>query len=84
MSMGLTRRHDSFYVEFHVFDDGKHLRLAPPAAGRLKRWKVGSRNQRSARDQEAVIKTRLLAGQMLSPSANGRRPSRFGNGPKPT
>lgn len=67
--MGLTRRHDSFYVEFHVFDDGKQLRLAPPGAGRLKRWKVGSRNQRSARDQEAVIKTRLLAGQMLSPSA---------------
>ena len=67
--MGLTRRKDSFYVEFHVFDDGKHLRVAPPGAGKLKRWKVGSRNQRSARDQEAVIKTRLLAGQMLSPSA---------------
>lgn len=67
--MGLTRRKDSFYVEFHVFDDGKHLRLAPPGAGNLKRWKVGSRNQRSAKDQEAVIKTRLLAGQMLSPSA---------------
>jgi integrase len=67
--MGLTRRQDSFYVEFHVVDDGTRLRLAPPGTGRLKRWKVGSRNQRSAKDQEAVIKTRLLAGQMLSPSA---------------
>ena len=65
--MGLTRRKDSFYVEFPVFDDGKHLRLAPPGAGKLKRWKVGSRNQRSAKDQEAVIKTKLLAGQILSP-----------------
>lgn len=67
--MGLTRRKDSYYVEFHVFDDGKHLRVAPPGSGKLKRWKVGSRNQRSAKDQEAVIKTRLLSGQMLSPSA---------------
>ena len=67
--MGLTRRKDSFYVEFRVFDDGKHLRVAPPGAGKLKRWRVGSCNQRSARDQEACIKTKLLAGQMLSPSA---------------
>ena len=66
--MGLTRRKDSYYVEFHVFDDGKHLRIAPPGAGKLKRWKVGSRNQRSAKDQEAVIRTRLLGGQMFSPS----------------
>jgi integrase len=67
--MGLTKRKDSYYVEFPVVDDGKHLRLAPPGSGKLRRWKVGSRNQRSAKDQEAVIKTRLLAGQMLSPSA---------------
>ena len=67
--MGLTRRKDSYYVEFHVFDDGKHLRIAPQGAGKLKRWKVGSRNQRSAKDQEGVIRTRLLAGQMVSPSA---------------
>jgi integrase len=67
--MGLTRRKDSFYVEFHVFDDGKHLHLAPPGAGKLKHWKVGSRNQRSAKDQEAMIRTKLLKGQMLSPSA---------------
>jgi len=44
------------------------LRLAPPGTGRLRRWKVGSRNRGYARDQEAVIKTKLLAGQMLSPS----------------
>ena len=31
--MGLTRRKDSYYVEFPVFDDGKHLRLAPPGGG---------------------------------------------------
>ena len=29
--MGLTRRKDSFYVEFRVIDDGKHLR---PSASR--------------------------------------------------
>jgi integrase len=67
--MGLTRRKDSYYVEFPVLDDGKHLRIAPPGSGKLKRWRVGSCNQRSARDQEACIKTKLLAGQMLSPSA---------------
>ena len=67
--MGLTKRKDSYYVEFLVIDDGKRLGLAPPGRGKLKRWKVGSRNQRSAKDQEAVIKTRLLSGQMLSPSA---------------
>jgi len=71
--MGLTRRKDSYYVEFPVFDDGKHLRLAPPGTGKLKRWKVGSRNQRSAKDQEAVIRTRLLSGQMLSPFAERAR-----------
>ena len=27
--MGLTRRKDSYYVEFPVFDDGKYLRIAP-------------------------------------------------------
>jgi len=65
--MGLTRRKDSYYVEFPVLDDGKLLRLAPHGMGKLKRWKVGSRNRGFAKDQEAVIKTRLLAGQMLSP-----------------
>ncbi|MEP6889813.1 MAG: site-specific integrase [Nitrospirota bacterium] len=66
--MGLTKRKDSYYVEFPVMDDGKVLRLAPPGTGKLKRWKVGSRNRGYAKDQEAVIKTRLLAGQMLSPA----------------
>ena len=41
--MGLTKRRDSYYVEFRVLDDGKTLRLATSVAGaRLKRWKVGS------------------------------------------
>jgi integrase len=66
--MGLTRRKDSYYVELRVLDDGKHLRLAPPGMGKLKRWKCGSRNLRQAKDQEAAIRTRLLGGQMLSPA----------------
>ena len=66
--MGLTKRKDSYYVEFSVLDDGKALRLAPPGMGKLRGWKVGSRNRGYAKDQEAVIKTRLLAGQMLSPA----------------
>jgi integrase len=66
--MGLTKRKDSYYVEFAVLDDGKTLRLAPPGTGKLRRWKVGSRNRSHAKDQEAVIKTRLLAGQMPSPA----------------
>ncbi len=66
--MGLTKRRDSYYVEFPVLDDGKVLRLAPSGMGKLRRWKVGSRNRGYAKDQEAVIKTRLLAGQMLSPA----------------
>ena len=66
--MGLTKRKDSYYVEFPVLDDGKVRKLAPPGTGKLRRWKVGSENRGYARDQEAVIKTKLLAGQMLSPS----------------
>jgi integrase len=66
--MGLTRRKDGYYVEFSVVDEGKILTLAPPGAGKLKRWKVGSRNRGYAKDQEAMIKTRLLSGQMPSPS----------------
>ncbi len=65
--MGLTMRKDSCYVEFRVLDDGKILRLGLNGMGKLKRWKVGSRNRGFAKDQEAVIKTKLLAGQMLSP-----------------
>ena len=66
--MGLSKRKDSYYVEFHVLDDGKVLKLAPLGSGKLRRWKVGSRNRSYAKDQEAVIKTKLLAGQMLRPS----------------
>lgn len=36
--MGLTKRHDSYYVEFRVVDDGKVLRLANERQGaKLKR-----------------------------------------------
>ena len=36
--MGLTKRRDSYYVEFRVLDDGKALRLAHVGVGgRLKR-----------------------------------------------
>ena len=65
--MGLTKRRDGWYVEFRVVDDGKLLRLAPIRMGKLKRWKVGCRNRGLAKDQEAIIKTKLLAGQFLSP-----------------
>jgi hypothetical protein len=43
--MGLTRRKDSYYVEFSVLDDGESLRLASGGSGQLKRWKVGSLNK---------------------------------------
>ncbi len=66
--MGLTKRHDSYYVEFVVLDDGKYLRLAPKGVGKLKRWKVGSRHRGYAKDQEAIIRTKLLAGQIVSPA----------------
>lgn len=38
------------------------------AAAWLKRWKVGSCNRGHAKDQEAMIKTRLLAGQEPGPA----------------
>lgn len=66
--MGLTRRRDSYYVEFPVLDDGEALTLANGGGGQLKRWKVGSLNKTVARQQEAVIKTKLLTGQVISPS----------------
>ena len=45
--MGLTRRKDSFYVEFRVIDDGKTFSLARGIPGAiLKRWKVKSLNGR--------------------------------------
>ena len=61
--MGLTRRRDSYYVEFAVMDDGKTLTLARGISGaRLKRWKVGSLNRTTAKQQEALIKTDLMKG----------------------
>ncbi|GKS62891.1 integrase [Nitrospira sp.] len=65
--MGLTKRKDSYYVEFHVLDDGKTLSLASAAkGGRLKRWKVGSVNKTVAKQQEALIKTDLMKGVFKS------------------
>src|SRR5262245_11278963 len=65
--MGLTKRKDSYYVEFPVIDDGKSLRYARSIAGaRLKRWKVGSLNRTTAKQQEALIKTELMKGLIKS------------------
>ena len=68
--MGLTRRKDSYYVEFRVLDDGKTLMLASGTAGaKLKRWKVGSLNRTVAKQQEALIKTELMKGIVKSERA---------------
>lgn len=67
--MGLTRRKDSYYVEFRVLDNGKTLSLASNGQGKLKRWKVGCLNKGEAKTQEALIRTRLLTGHQPSPSA---------------
>ena len=53
--MGLTKRPDSYYVEFRVIDsaDGKSLVLASGVPGaRKKRWKVGCLNKTIAREME--------------------------------
>jgi integrase len=65
--MGLTKRKGSYYVEFHVLDDGDALTLASGGGGQLKRWKVGSLNKTVAKQQEAILKTQLLSGQISSP-----------------
>ena len=65
--MGLTKRKDSYYVEFQVLDDGEVLKLASGGGGQLKRWKVGSLNKTAAKQQEAIYKTKLLTGQIPSP-----------------
>ena len=68
--MGLTKRKDSYYVEFPVLDDGKSLSLAPSVfGGKLKRWKVGSLNRTLAKQQEALIKTELMKGIVRSDQA---------------
>jgi hypothetical protein len=57
----------SYYVEFFVLDDGERLKLTTRIPGaKLRRWKVGCDNKTIARQQEAVIKTQLLAGAVLS------------------
>jgi integrase len=57
----------TYYVEFYVLDDGERLILTNRMPGaKLKRWKVGCDNKTLARQQEAVIKTKLLAGSLVS------------------
>lgn len=68
--MGLTKRRDSYYVEFRVLNDGKALRLAHQGeGGRLKRWKVGSLNKTMAKQQESIIKTDLMKGSIKTDHA---------------
>ncbi len=71
--MGLTKRRDSYDMEFSLLDDGKTLTLARGVSGaKLKRWKVGVTNRTVAKQQEALIKAELLkglkkrAGELLS------------------
>lgn len=75
--MGLTKRKDSYYVEFSVVDDGRVLKLSSGGGGHLKRWKVGSLNKTMAKQQEAIIKTRLLSGQVVSPSVENAQSITF-------
>jgi hypothetical protein len=83
--MGLTKRKDSYYVEFPVLDDGKHLSLARGVPGaELKRWRVGgTRNKQQAQDCEATIKHRLLNGTMSSDRASTTL-TRWASGPRRT
>lgn len=76
--MGLTKRKDSYYVEFRVVDDGRVLSLAVRGDGGLKRWKVGCLNKGEARTQEAIIRTRLLSGQEKSPRIQRTQLMTFG------
>ncbi len=70
--MGLTKRKDSYYVEFSVLDDGKTLLLARGVPGaKLKRWKVSSTNRTIAKQQEALIKTELMKGTIKSEHVQG-------------
>jgi integrase len=75
--VGLTKRGDGYYVEFTVIDTGKGLSLAPSGTGKIKRWKVGTGNKIHAKNQEAIIKTRLLSGQEPSPSMARARSMTF-------
>lgn len=65
--MGLTKRKDSWYVEFPVIDDGKVLQLARGTPGaKLKRWKVGVTSKDVAKKHEAKIQTDLMLGKIGS------------------
>lgn len=62
--MGLTKRKDSWYVEFRVVDDDKVLSLSPGGSiGRMKRWKTGALSKTFARQWEAKIKNEPINGQ---------------------
>ena len=65
--MGLTKRKDGYYVEFPVIDDGKVLSLARghPEA-KMKRWKTGTLNRTRAKEQESIIQTDLMKGNITS------------------
>ena len=76
--MGLTKRKDSYYVEFPVMDDGKLLTLAQGGGGRLKRWKVGSLNKTVAKQQEAIYKTDLMKGTIQERAGYPRAVLRVG------
>ena len=77
--MGLTRRKESYYVEFRVLDDGKTLTLARGIAGaKLKRWKVGSLNKTVAKPQEAIYKTDLMKGTIQERAGYPRAVLRVG------
>ncbi len=70
--MGLTKRKDGWYVEFPILDDGKTLSLARGTPGaKLKRWKTGTLNRTMAKQQEAMIKTDLMKGRLLSGRVTG-------------
>jgi len=72
--MGLTKRKDGWYVEFPVVDDGKTLTLARGTPGaRIKRWKTGTPNRTLAKQQEAMIKTDLMMGKILSDRVQSTR-----------
>ncbi len=65
--MGLTKRKDGWYVEFPILDDGKVLTLARGIPGaKWKRWRVGCSNKTMAKDQETIIKNKLLNETMQS------------------
>ncbi len=70
--MGLTKRKDSYYVEFRVIDNGKALELASGVQGaKLKRWKVGCTNKTMAKQHEAILKSKLLSGTIPSDRVQG-------------